>query len=171
MIEKEKSRSIPFVDFYQNLQLEFLSYYFRMLIYDESFKDKYLDFCQKKKITICKISLKKSLPDIFKDESYRIKYLNKFFHNEGFGLPNFQYRDEHQKQHLGYWDKKGYFKTGVSVIYNNNKYEIVRNICNFEDPLRDCVIIKKHDQNFTLKVRISEIKREWDFNSIKLDQL
>lgn len=165
--EKRKSRDIPLMDYYGILQLEFLSYYFRMLIYDESFKSKYVDFCNKKKETIQSLSLRRGLPNIFKDEDYRIKYLKKFFHNDGFGLPNFQYRDEHQRIHHGFWDKKGYFKEGVPVTYQGKIWTIERNICYFDDPARNFVIIHQEGKP-TLKVKIDELKREWNFEEIDL---
>jgi hypothetical protein len=109
-----KSRDIPLTDLYELLQLEYISYKFRSIIYKRDFDiKKYEEICEKKKEKIDSISLRNTLPSIFNKEEIKEKYFKKFF-NE-WGLPNFCYRDDYQRMVKGYWDKIYYFSKDCSV--------------------------------------------------------
>jgi len=163
--EKRKSRSIPMMDYYEALQMEFLSYYIRYLTYDRvQDKEKYLDFCKKKKDSIEKISLRNNLPSLFNSEKFKEKYFNKFLNSTG--LPNMSYRDKYQKVHIGYWDKKYFFKEGIIIFYRDSEWEVVENKCKFMDvdskefiEYDDFVKVKKKGKPI-IKVLISEISRD-----------
>lgn len=167
--EKRKSRNIPLMDYYDVLQFEFLSYYMRYLLYDkrEIDRQKYFEFCKKKKQTIQNLSLRHSLPNIFTNEEFKLKKLHKFFNESG--LPNFVYRDEYQKQHLNFWDKIYYFKQGADVIYtkSNTVWNIESNVCKFEGD-SDFVCIQ-HEDKPIIRVHVSELKREFDLSTFDFD--
>ena len=121
-----RTRVIPISDFFTRLQLEFLSYRFRSLIYQRAFdKKKFLDICVQKKCKISQIALENCLPTIFNNQEQQKKYLQKFFGETG--LPVFCYRDLYQENVKGYWDCYYYFIVGSSVrLINNNEIEIGR---------------------------------------------
>lgn len=161
--EKRKSRNIPLMDYYDILQFEFLSYYLRYITYDRDIdKQKYFEFCKKKKLTIQNLSRRNCFPNIFDSKEFRDKKLTKFFNESG--MPNYLYRDEHQKQHLGFWDKIYYFKQGIDVIYVKctNVWNIHSNVCKFEGD-HDFVTLQREDKP-VIKVGIDELKREWNFD-------
>ena len=110
-----KTRDISVQDLYTLLQLEFISYKVREKIYHRPYdKKKFNDICEKKKEKILGLSLKNSLPSIFGDDNkYKEKYINKFLN--GFGLPKFQYSNDHNRKVYGKWDKVYWFADGVSV--------------------------------------------------------
>ena len=111
-----KTRIIPISDFYTRLQLEYISYKFRSLIYQRAFdKKKFNDICNHKKKKIDQISLENCLPSIFNNQDRQKKYLQKFFGDGGF--PNFTYRDDYQSKVKGYWDQYHYFIEGASVKF------------------------------------------------------
>ncbi len=162
--EKRKSRSIPLMDYYNILQFEFLSYYMRYLTYErEVDRQKYFEFCEKKKQTIQNLSRRNCFLNIFDSKEYREKKLNKFFNESG--MPNYLYRDDHQKQHIGFWDKIYYFKQGIDVVYvkSTSTWNIFSNICKFEGD-HDFVMLQQCDKP-TIKVGIEELKREWNLDT------
>lgn len=166
--EKRKSRNIPLMDYYDILQFEFLSYYLRYITYDRDIdKQKYFEFCKKKKSTIQNLSRRNCFPSIFDNKEFKLKKLNKFFNVSG--MPNFLYRDDHQKQHLGFWDKIYYFKqeTDVTYIKPNTIWNVESNHCKFEGD-SDFVYIRQEDKP-TIKVHISELKREFNFDDFNFD--
>jgi hypothetical protein len=114
-----RTRIIPIGDFYTRLQLEYLCYKFRYLIYQRPFeKKKFADICAKKREKIDQIALENCLPSIFNHAGQREHYLQKFFKKAG--LPNFCYRDDYQARVKGYWDVVYYFMVGTSVRYVYN---------------------------------------------------
>ena len=166
--EKRKSRSISLSDYYDALQFEFLSYYMRYSTYERDIdKQKYFEFCKKKKTTIKNISRRRCLPNIFDNEEYRLKKLNLFFNETG--LPNFVYRDDHQRKHLGFWDKIYYFKPGQQVTYTKcgTIWTVERNFCKFEG-CYDFIAINR-DSKPTIKVNVCELKVDWDINSFNFN--
>lgn len=159
MEEKRKSRSIPLQEYISRLQLEYLSYFIRSKIFEQPFNEKYSEFCKKKKETIEGFSLKNGRPCIFNDDNIRNKYIKEFF-GDGFGLPLFQYRDEYQKQNIGFYDKKYYFPEGIIVMYNNEEYTIHKNICRRSEEFEDSILIKKDEKSPWIKVPIKLVMRK-----------
>jgi hypothetical protein len=121
-----RTRIIPIGDFYTRLQLEYICYHFRELIYQRPFdKKKFADICAKKKEKIDQIALENCLPSIFNNVKQQERYLLKFFGARG--LPAFCYRDDYQSQVKGFWDVVYYFTEGSSVRFiNNTEVEIGR---------------------------------------------
>jgi uncharacterized LabA/DUF88 family protein len=165
--EKRKSRNIPLMDYYEILQLEFLSYYFRHEFYErEQDKQKYFDFCKKKKESIEQLAFRNCFPSVFNDETYKEKYLNKFLGEKG--MPNFTYRDEHQKLHLGYWDRVYFFKKGSEVLYQGNVWEVLVNLCQFDGEGGSVVIAR--DGKPDIKVDYRDVQRVIDREDISFDK-
>lgn len=167
--EKRKSRSIPLMDYYEILQMEFLSYYFRYITYDrDEDKKKYFEFCKKKKGTIEKLAFRNCFPSIFNNADYLEKKMNKFLECDGeCDMPSFTYRDDHQTLHLGYWDKVYYYKSGTPVRYlkSDSEWTVNKNLCKFGEDYN--FVILEQDDKPTIKVHYSEIERDWsdhDFN-------
>jgi len=132
----------------------------------KEYKDKYLSFCKKKKENIEKISRHNCSKNIFMDNKYLEKYLKNFFNEKGF--PNFTYRDDYQRKHIGFWDKKYFFKEGLKVRYRDSEWVIKINLCKFDQDY-DFVVLEK--DNKTIKIHTSEIQRVWsikdfDFSNI-----
>jgi len=124
----KKSRDIPITEYFTNLQLEWISYKLRELTYDREIdRKRFHDICEMKKEKIEKFAFRNCCKSIFSSESMKNKYVNKFL-GDGFGLPNFQYRDERQREVNGMWDKVHYFKNGVRIENQENEYEIKRNM-------------------------------------------
>jgi len=111
-----KSREIPLTDFFFNLQLEYLSYKFRALLYERP-EDicKFEEICNKKKEKIINIGFRSCHAHIFNDP-HKLDILLKKFVPE-WGLPNFCYRDDYQKRVKGHWDVLYYFCPGLSVQF------------------------------------------------------
>jgi len=120
MQQRQKSRDISVGDLFTNLQLEYISYKVRELIYTRpEDKKKFNDICGKKREKIEAIASKNCLPTIFNNSNSQEKYSRSFF--KDWGLPNFQYRDEYKKKVYGWWDPIYYFKDKVDIKYNNGK--------------------------------------------------
>lgn len=152
-----KNRIIPISSFYSLLQLEYISYRFRALIYQRAFDcKKFQDICLKKKEKIDQIALENCLPSIFSNTGQQKKYLEKFF-NEC-GPPNFLYRDDYQKQVKGYWDLYYYFIVGSSVRFTESEGVEIGRIesCSLKE--KRLVIrtedSKKFDKKFSEVIRI-----------------
>jgi hypothetical protein len=128
MEEKRKSRNIPLQEYISVLQFEYLSYKVRSKIFEQPYCDKYKEFCKKKKETIESFSLKMGRPCIFNNENVFQKYVDEFF-RDGFGLPDFKYRDGYQEEQTSTFDAKYYFSEGVTVMYQGQEYFVSRNLC------------------------------------------
>jgi hypothetical protein len=117
-----KSREIPLTDFFFNLQLEYLSYKFRALLYERP-EDicKFEEICNKKKEKIINIGFRSCHTHIFNDP-HKLEILLKKFIPE-WGMPNFCYRDDYQKRVKGHWDTLYYFQPGSSVRFFLKKGE------------------------------------------------
>lgn len=114
-----RTRIIPLSDFFSRLQMEYLCYRFRELIYQRPFdKKKFADICLKKKEKIDQIALENCLPTVFNNAVQRDVYLQKFFKKNG--MPLFCYRDEYQQKVKGYYDAMYYYVIGTSVRFVEN---------------------------------------------------
>jgi len=113
-----KSRNLPLTEYYSILQMEYISYYVRSVIYPGKYSEKYKQYCVLKKEKIDKIGSKNNLPSIFNNTSVRESYINKFFNP--YGLPNFEYRDEESIRMMGRWDKNYWFSEGTSIQIRDN---------------------------------------------------
>lgn len=156
MEEKRKSRNIPLQEYIPILQLEYLSYKVRSELYEAPFNEKYREFCKKKEETIRSFALKMGRPCIFTSKSLLDKYLADFF-GDGFGLPNFKYRDEYQRQSISHFDRKCYFKEGDKIEYQGEEYLVSRNLCKKDSDVFN-ISIQQQGKPWKI-VDINELKR------------
>lgn len=160
-----KSRDISVGDLYTNLQLEYISYKVRELIYIRvEDKKKFGDICGKKREKIEAISTKNCLPTIFNNINSQNKYLKSFF--KEWNLPNFQYRDDYKKKVYGWWDPIYYFKDKVDIKFNNGNDIILGSIVKY-DAYRELVSIKIEGRLIETEPQfVSRIFSEEFFNKI-----
>jgi len=116
-----KSRDISILDYFNTLQHEYFCAELRSKIYTkQSDKDYWKTIMEHKKNKIQDIAIRNNLKSIFSsNEEYR-KVFGKVLH---FGIPDFIYRDFHQKRKLEMRDLYFYFQPGsdVKFIYMNQE--------------------------------------------------
>ena len=100
------SRKLPVAEYLKVLQLEYLSYKLRELIYEEfEFIKINREIALKKKEKIQNLAKKISALSIFDSQEFFNSFLSREFLQE-FGLPKIQYGiDEKRNQAVSYWDK------------------------------------------------------------------
>mgnify|MGYP003661215877 CR=1 FL=1 len=110
----QKTRHLSIYDFFEVLQLEYLTAELRKRTYgklkDREYHAKVMKF---KKQKVSDISSRNSLPSIFSCDKTR-NYLLAKFHNEH-GMPNLTYRDEEEKSRIYQKDRENYFSKGAEV--------------------------------------------------------
>lgn len=132
MVEKiiimDTSRRLPISEFLRVLQLEYLSYVLRSLIYTEPiFVKMNEEIAKKKRDKIKNLSEKFKLLSIFDSEELFRFFLEKEFLQE-FGLPKFQYgTDPKKKLSVFYYDKYYVLKESSKVDYRGQIYLVKRN--------------------------------------------
>ncbi len=134
-----KSRHLPLSEFYTKLQLEYISYFVRSMIYPGEYGERYKGYCLRKKEKIEKIGLKNALPSIFNSENIKNKYINNFFNPRG--LPNFEYRDDKSRELMGHYDKVYWFSRGTTVRYEFSN-EVGTSLVKFNHPKENRVTVK-----------------------------
>ena len=120
MSSKFKTRTIPFCEYFDNLQREYIVAELRFKIYPrEKDKEYYRDreMLGKRK-TIEDISLRNNLTNIFNSPE-KYKKFKKEIYNE-IGLPNFIYRNEEDRLKRRPQDVFNYFAKGSSVTIIDN---------------------------------------------------
>ena len=126
----EVNRRISLPDYFTQLQLEYISYKLRSLIYKRDLDiSKFCSICKGKKEKIEQIAYRNKLPSIFSSESQKEKYLKRFFGDGGF--PDFKYRDEYQEKVKGKWDKLYFFVEGGKVFHKGEEGFFVINSTNY----------------------------------------
>jgi hypothetical protein len=112
--EVKKSRHLPILDFYENLQVEFIQADLRHKIYPK-LKDKayWGRVKEGKRATIEKLAEKNMLPSIFTDESMLRQFEKRVYRDVSY--PLFTYRDENHKMEQEYYDLKYYYNQGADV--------------------------------------------------------
>ena len=134
-----ENKELTLFDYFEQLQMEYLSYKLRESIYNkEEFSKQSKDIAEKKKEKIINLSQRLgvlSVCDCF--HIYEI-YVRKFI--QSYGLPLLQYNDNQQS--LIYWDRISLFKEGESVEFiDGEEYFIVKNL-----PKLSSVIIQNSER-------------------------
>jgi hypothetical protein len=139
-MELKKSRDLPKQDFYTLLNLEYLGYYARYKIYKrpEDTK-KFSDICQKKREKIEALARKECINTMFGNEDRKSTYIRRFV-NE-WGLPNFTYRDDYQKEVKGRFDKIFWFYKDTEVEVNLGDNSILRGNVSYINYSNDTITI------------------------------
>lgn len=120
MTKKYKSRKISFIEYFENLQKEYIVAELRSKIYpNEKDRQYYIEREMRgKRQKIEDISTRNNLDNIFTSQFIKQKFYNEIYPTTG--LPNFIYRDEADCKKRGVLDIYNYFAKGilVTVIYN-----------------------------------------------------
>lgn len=153
---KFKSRSLTFMEYFENLQREYIVAELRYKIY-VSGKDKkyYLEReMAGKKLTIEDISLRNNLKNIFSSQERREKYMKEIY-NE-IGLPNFIYRDHTDREKRSISDILNYFQRGilVDVVIDDRKER------------GKIVFVNLDSKTVLIKIESSGVKMSVPFNKI-----
>lgn len=168
-VDKRKSREQNFKDFFESLQMEYIVAELRYKIYPENKqsnfcdrKQKSLDIMNEKKKRIIDIAIKNKMNTIFDDifigslclfdmENKTRLYSNIY---TPYGLPNFIYRDDHQRSILEKYDKLNYYTKGESF---DVQYLGVGTLINYDLITEEC-IVEVNGELFK-NVKMSEIVR------------
>lgn len=112
--EVKKSRHLSILDFFENLQIEYIQADLRHKIYPK-LKDKayWGKVKEGKKATIEKLAEKNSLPSIFSDEMMLRTFEKRVYRDISY--PLFTYRDENHKMEQEYYDLKYYYNQNADV--------------------------------------------------------
>lgn len=120
MTNKYKSRKISFMEYFENLQREYIVSELRSKIYpNEKDKKYYIEReMAGKRLKIEDISYRNNLENIFSSPFMKRKFYAEIYPSTG--LPNFIYRDESDRKKREKLDIYNYFSknTLVTVIYN-----------------------------------------------------
>jgi len=120
MTGKHKSRKISFVEYFENLQREYIVAELRSKIYlNEKDRKYYVEReMAGKRQKIEDISSKNNFSNIFSDTYVKWRFYNEIYNKTG--LPNFVYRDDLDREKRGVLDVYNYFAKGipVTIIYN-----------------------------------------------------
>lgn len=150
------NRKISFNDFFACLQREYLVAELRHKIYEKP-KDKnyYLnkEMLGKEK-TIKEIALRNNYPSIFTDNWLKERYKSEIYTE--WGLPNFIYRSNEDREGRRPKDIVAYFHKGVKVLVKLNTGDIVEGVVFWTDLENRCV-----------RVRVSTGLVEVSFDNLK----
>jgi hypothetical protein len=125
-----KSRDISILDFFNTLQHEYFCAELRSKIYTkQADKDYWKTIMQHKKNKIQDIAIRNKLKSIFSDNK---EYQKVFDSILCFGVPNFIYRDFHQKRKLENRDLYFYFQPGSDVKFMHNDQELTGKIKHYD---------------------------------------
>lgn len=120
MVKRYKSRKISFIEYFENLQKEYIVSELRSKIYpNEKDKSYYREReMLGKRQRIEDISSRNNLENIFTSSSLKEKFYSQVYNRTG--LPNFTYRDDSDMEKRGALDTYHYFakETPVTIFYN-----------------------------------------------------
>lgn len=159
-MENKKSRSLSLFDYLEVLQKEYIQTEFRRKIYPKE-KDKkfFSKVLEKKESKIKDISSRNNLHCIFDIDGHLKKQLQKEL-IPAYGLPNFTYKDEQDKQEFSSKDFKWYFSHNSEVKFKINEYEYkVGKIGNYPQLGDKVILIKVRHENTVTPILIENISR------------
>jgi hypothetical protein len=149
MSSKIKSRNLSIYEYFQILQIEWLSADLRSRIYprkDQQYWDKVK---QGKEQVVNKIAEKNHLPTIFTDEEMKRIFELKLFGVEGF--PKFSYRDEENEARQKPFDLIYYYSKGAEVrvqVYGEIKVATIKSY----QPYATTIILTLDEQLYTADI-------------------
>lgn len=158
MNNKEKTRNIPFCEYFDNLQREYIVAELRYKIYPrERDKSYYRDReMMGKRKTIEDISLRNNLSNIFNSPEKYKKFKSEIY-NE-IGLPNFIYRNEEDRAKRRPQDIINYFYRDIEVSYYEGD-SLVRGKILYTDVVKKVCSVKKSETKTTCEVPFDKIIR------------
>lgn len=148
-MNKVKSREIPFSEYFENIQREYIVAELRSKIYPREKDKKYYverEMAGKRK-TIEDISLRNNLPNIFSNEEKRKRYYSEVYNNVG--LPNFIYRSDEDRLKRNPIDIINYFYRGVVVSVETSDGVREEGRVVFTNIKTKTVVVKISGQNIT----------------------
>ena len=117
-------------EYFEQLELEYFSYLFRSLVYEEPCSIQICkDICEKKKVKILKVAHQYQLPCIFKDRQEYQRMLKEVF-LQPYGMPGMKYNPD--KKSPVYHDRFYAFKPGRKVKYRGRVYVVKKNYPDWE---------------------------------------
>jgi len=154
---EDKSRHLSIVDYFEQLQKEYVTTYIRSRIYTKKEnKDYYENVLRYKKTKIIDISQRNNLPSIF--NSYK-EYDKIFGLIVSFGVPNFEYRDGEQVSKMYSRDMNNYFSSGSDIKYKDSSGEIFIGKIESYDFNKQVVKIKLRNGSNTMYTSINNVMR------------
>lgn len=141
-LNRVKGRNLTFEEFFETLQLEYIVAELRWKIYSSEkdktyYKEREMDG---KKVTIQEISSRNNFKDIFNDLDTQNKYYSQIY-NE-WGLPNFIYRNQEDRETRRKIDIYNFFKRGIEVSVKLDTGEIVKGKITFTNLEKSTVSVK-----------------------------
>lgn len=127
---KNKTRNLSYLKYFEQLQLEYIIVELRKKIYP-SLKDKqyYERVMKGKKDIIEDLTIRNSLKSIFNDKEKRIEKYRQIYNKVGY--PNFIYKDERDREMFEIKDKKNYYMSGSDfkiTIGEKEKFGILKTV-------------------------------------------
>lgn len=117
-------------EYFEQLELEYFSYLFRALVYEEPYFIKMCsDICEKKKVRILKVAHQYQLVSIFKDSGEYQRMLKDVF-LQPYGMPAMKY--DPSKRSPVVHDRHYAFKKGRQVRYKGEVCVVKENNPNWE---------------------------------------
>lgn len=137
-----KGKELTMFEYFQQLQLEYLSCKLRQIIYDEkSFSDQNREIAEKKQEKILNLSEKLDALSVCNSKHIALSTIRYQF-IQPFGLPNLQYSTS--QGNIAFWDRVHLFKEGTIVSYcDGRKFKIIKNF-----PNEDIVLIRNKKEEF-----------------------
>lgn len=138
----EKNRTIPFREFYDCLQREYIVADLRSKIYERPKDKEYYIFreMEGKERTIKAIAARNNFPSIFSDETLKKKFESEIY-NE-WGLPNFIYRSDSDRANRRPKDIVAYFHKGVEVSVKTSEGYIEKGVVLWTDLQNQAAFVK-----------------------------
>lgn len=155
--EKSKSRNLSIFEFFEILQLEYMTAELRKRIYpkpaDKRYYTKVMSF---KKDKIADIASRNTLPSIFNSVEEKRNLYRKFYNEKG--LPNFVYRNDQDEEKFAPQDREHYYSQGAEVKVHTDEGIIVGEIyeVNFS---KSIIFVKPRGEEESKPHSISNITR------------
>lgn len=156
-----KDRDIPISEFFEILQKEYICAEIRERIFSQTHSNYWKSVMEGKKEKIQNISKRNRFLSIFDNEKEYLRIFSKVVPE--WGLPEFLYVSDNQRQKISKWDKLLFFSKGceVKVLQEDGTYlvgEVLDNYNVLDNNPRLVVKIKKTSNKLHLPInRVSRI--------------
>lgn len=148
-MEKQKSRQLSFIEFFKNLQREYIIAELRYKIYPKEKDKNYYKNREMagKRATIDNISIRNNLKSIFSDPNLYRQYHDEMIGE--WGLPCFLYRDTADRERRRRQDIINYFYRGSVVSVLNSDGSIDRGVIVTTDLNKRVVVVTIDNENIS----------------------
>lgn len=157
----EKTRDLPILDFLEILQIEYISAELRSKIYpnvnDKKYYKERVMFHKKGKIQdIC--SRNPALPNIFIDSKEKQRVASKVY-RDGWGFPDFHYKDEQHRELFASQDFYNYFMKDTDIRIKQEDDSAIVGVLINVDRKNNIAVIKAKGEEKCRKVSLDHIAR------------